>query len=316
MRKDYTRIKLNVDEVRAAIYECENYNELSKKFDCGKDFIKHYLLDNDLYEEYCVAHNLPVKMIKHECSICGKTQNVAALKGVYYCKKHYNQMYRYGKIQKTIYDDNDLEEDGDITRIILRDKNQNVKAVAIIDSEDVSKISGYKWYESDGYCITKGVNPLNGIDIANVIFDDYENKYDHANNNRMDNRKINLRICTSHQNSMNMGKKCTNTSGVIGVQPQKQKKQPTGRWIATITYQYKPIWLGVYQTFDEAVLARLRGEAKYFGEFAPNYNTELGLVDLKYISQTDYLTHHIQMQLNGEIVVNEKEWIANAENSS
>ena len=132
---------------------------------------------------------------------------VSSLKGEYYCKKHFNQMYRYGEIQKTIYDDNDFIEQGDVTQIILRDRYQNVKAIAIIDTEDKPKVQGYKWYESAGYCITKGINPNSGIDIANVIFDDYEHKYDHANNNRLDDRKVNLRIVTSQENAMNMGKK-------------------------------------------------------------------------------------------------------------
>lgn len=307
MRKDYTRIKLDPNEVKAVMNNCKNYKELCEKFNCGKDFMRHFLLDNDLYEEYCISHNLPIKLQKHQCCVCGKTETVSSLKGKYYCKKHFNQMYRYGEIQKTVYDDNDFIEQGDITQIILRDKYQNVKAIAIIDTEDKSKVQGYKWYESAGYCITKGINPNNGIDIANVIFDDYEHKYDHANNNRLDNRKVNLRIATSQENAMNMGKKCTNTSGFTGVQQQKQKGVFTGRWTAGITYKYQNIWLGSHKSFDSAVMARLKAEAQYFGEFAPHYNTELKLIDATYVSQDDNLIHHIQIQLDGTILLNEKE---------
>lgn len=307
MRRDYTRIKLNPDEVKAVMNDCKNYKELCDRFDCGTDFMRHFLLDNNLYEEYCKSHNLPIKIQKHQCCVCGKTETVSPLKGKYYCKKHFNQIYRYGEIKKTIFDDNDFIEQGDITQIILRDKCQNIKAIAIIDTEDKPKVENYKWYATDGYCVTKGIDANNAIDIANVIFNDYEHKYDHANNNRLDDRKINLRIATSQENAMNMGKKCTNTSGFTGVQPQKQKKVFTGRWVANITYNYKSIWLGSYPSFDEAVLARLKGEAQYFKEFAPHYNTELKLIDATYLSKTDNLTHHIQMKLDGTIVLDEKE---------
>lgn len=306
MRRDYKRIKLNPDEVKSAIYECKNYQELSDRFNCGRDFMRWFLIDNDLYEEYCMAHNIPVKLQKHQCCICGETGMVSKLKGNYYCRKHYNQIYRYGEVQKTIYDDNDFIEQGNVTQIVLRDKYQNIKAVTIIDTEDKVKVQGYKWYESDGYCVTKGIDPNNSIDIANVIFDDYKHKYDHANNNRLDNRKVNLRMATSQENAMNMGKKCTNTSGVTGVQPQRYRRVLTGKWVANITYNYQSIWLGVYETFDEAVLARLKGEVQYFKEFAPTYNTELKLLDLTYISKTDQLKHHIQMNLDGTIVLNER----------
>lgn len=100
MRKDYTRIKLDPDEVKAVMNDCKNYKELCEKFNCGKDFMRHFLLDNDLYEEYCISHNLPIKLQKHQCCICSKTETVLSLKGKYYCKKHFNQMYRYGEIQK------------------------------------------------------------------------------------------------------------------------------------------------------------------------------------------------------------------------
>lgn len=306
MNKDYSRIKLNYNEVKEVIQTGKTYNELSKHFGCGKEKIRCFLVDNDLYEEYCKIRNMPVKLTKHKCEVCNNNIRVKHLHGHYYCHRHYNQMYRYGRIlEKTIYDANDIEIDGDIIRIILRDRFQKPKAIAIIDTEDYPKVKPYKWYASDKYCITKGINPESGVDISNVIFNDFENKFDHINHNRMDNRKINLRPVTSHQNAMNMGKKCTNTSGVTGVQAQKELGILTGRWTAIVTYKYKAIWLGSYATFDEAVIARLRGEAKYFQEYAPTYNAETELLELTYFSQTDKLTHQVHMNLDGEIILNE-----------
>jgi len=40
---------------------------------------------------------------------------------------------------------------------------------------------------------------------------------DHISRNKLDNRKINIRLCTSSQNSMNRSKLSINTSGHTGV---------------------------------------------------------------------------------------------------
>ena len=86
---------------------------------------------------------------------------------------------------------------------------------------------------------------------------------DHINNNTLDNRKENLRICTPHQNSMNLKVKSNNTSGIIGVSVCGRK------WRARLMFNRQEIPFGYYEDFDDAVRARLIGEYKYFGEFAP-----------------------------------------------
>ena len=103
---------------------------------------------------------------------------------------------------------------------------------------------------------------------------------------------------------MNMGKKCTNTSGVTGVQKQIYRNGWTGRWIACITYQYKSIWIGSYDNFDDAVIARLKAEAHYFKEYSPNYNIEKGFIALQYLSQNDKLYHYIEVGLDEETLCN------------
>lgn len=297
------RVKLDYDTVKNAIYEYKNQPLMAQALGCGTDKLRQYLNENGLYTLYCEVHNVPYKPQEvRPCIICGETRNTRSFKGDVYCKRHYNQIYRYGRIlSSTIYDQNEIIVDGEIAKIIIKNKDQDYKCETIIDHEDVDKVRKYKWYESYGYCVTKGVKSNNGIDIANVIFDDFENKYDHQNHNKLDNRKTNLRPVTSHQNAMNMGRKNTNTSGVIGVQRQN-KNSP--RWTASITYNYQPIWLGVDINFDEVVLKRLKGEAKYFKQYSPNYNVDKDLICLEYTSQTDGLTHYIEVDLNENVVTN------------
>ena len=87
------------------------------------------------------------------------------------------------------------------------------------------------------------------------------NQVDHINRNRTDNRIVNLREATKQQNSMNMGKFCTNTSGHNGVHPHKG----SGKWQAQITFNYKVIYLGLFESIEEAVAARKAGELRYWG---------------------------------------------------
>ena len=85
---------------------------------------------------------------------------------------------------------------------------------------------------------------------------------DHINGSTLDNRKNNLRVVTQSQNSMNQKKNKSNTSGVPGVSRMNNK------WAANIKVNWKNIFLGIYDNFDEAVTARKDAEEKYFGEYS------------------------------------------------
>ena len=297
------RVKLNYNDVKNAICLYETQPQIAKALGCGVDKLRTYMRENGLYKMYCETHSVPYREVPvSPCIVCGETRNTRRFKENHYCKRHYNQMYRHGRIlESTIYDKNDYVFEENIAKIILKDKDQNIICEAIIDRNDYEKISKYKWYESAGYCVTKGVDHNNGIDIANVIFDDYENRYDHQNHNKLDNRKTNLRPVTCHQNAMNMGKKRTNKSGVTGVQRQNPNSP---RWIATITYNYQSIWLGADIDFDKMVVERLKAEARYFKEYSPNYNNEKNLICLAYTSQTDNKQHYVEVDLNENVVTN------------
>lgn len=299
------RLKLDRDYVQSIIPQTKTIQEMVELCNCSQSSLISFMRENGLYKYYCEQHNLKYNPIFEalKCQICSDNTDVKRLHGIPYCKRHYMQMIRHGKIfESTIYDRNKIiiENNNNIARIIMKNTKQEIVGESIIDIEDIDKIKDLKWYLSFGYCITKGIDKYGGTDIANVIFNDFNNKYDHINHNRLDNRKINLRPVTTQQNAMNMGKKNTNTSGVTGVQCKKVVKGI--KWIASITYNYEGIWLGSYDTFDEAVNARLKGEIKYFGEYSPNYNPETKTICLKYYSLTDDKDHFIEYSLNGELL--------------
>lgn len=300
----YERIKLTKEEVLKNLKQSNNLSQLTEMCGCGRNKIRAFVKDNGIYKEYCEQLNIKyVEPIIRQCEICGNTKTINSLNGHYYCKKHYNQIYRKGHIYETIYDRNEYRFEDNFCYIIIKNRFQEKIDECIIDKKYYNKVKDLKWYKSNGYCVTKGINKDSGIDIANVIYDDFESMYDHINNNKLNNRDINLRIVNSQQNAMNMGKKNTNISGVTGVSKQKQtinkQRIETGRWYANITYNYKSIWLGVFDTFNEAVESRILGEIKYFKEFSPNFKPSTNTIRLDFISKDNNKKYIYEYDLKG-----------------
>ena len=82
---------------------------------------------------------------------------------------------------------------------------------------------------------------------------------DHINRNRSDNRWKNIRPASNLDNSRNKKRLSRNTSGATGVSFIKANQ----KWRATIGVKYKEIYLGYYETFDEALIARKSAERQY-----------------------------------------------------
>ena len=92
------------------------------------------------------------------------------------------------------------------------------------------------------------------------------NEIDHINRIRSDNRIENLRPATRKENSKNKTIQAKNTSGITGVRWDTD----CNKWRASIQVDYKQIYLGLYIEKNEAILARKKAEAKFFGAFAPS----------------------------------------------
>lgn len=85
---------------------------------------------------------------------------------------------------------------------------------------------------------------------------------DHINRNKLDNRKINLRMVTAKDNSLNQGLRKNNTSGYRGVHYSKRYK----KYIAQIMNDGKCYCLGKFDNIEDAIEARINAEIKYFGK--------------------------------------------------
>lgn len=77
---------------------------------------------------------------------------------------------------------------------------------------------------------------------------------DHINGDRKDNRWSNLRLATYHQQSWNTGAQHHNKSGLKGAWPCKA----TGKWQSMLEMDRKRIWLGRFDTAEEAHKAYLK----------------------------------------------------------
>lgn len=134
---------------------------------------------------------------------------------------------------------------------------------ALIDSEDYDKIKHLSWNKSSaGYvrnAVFKGqTNWLSKIIMGATT----EQEVDHINHDKLDNRKENLRICTSSQNCMNRAAKISNT-GVKGVCLDKN----TGKFQVMIMHSGVSHYLGQYKTLEEATVVRKAAEEQYHKEF-------------------------------------------------
>ncbi len=92
-----------------------------------------------------------------------------------------------------------------------------------------------------------------------------ENKkcVDHIDNNKHNNKLVNLRFATSQENNQNRSISNRNTSGYKGVHWHKRSM----KWQARITINGKIINLGSFINKDDAINIRIQRAKNEFGEF-------------------------------------------------
>lgn len=158
---------------------------------------------------------------------------------------------------------NNFKIEGDELRITTKQGD-----VIYADAEDYERLKRHSWCISKtGYAVAN-INHrvikmhrflLNLVDANDVI--------DHKNHNKLDNRKANLRRCTQLQNSKNVQKH--RGSLELGV-----RLTPSGKFSARIMVNRREVFLGNFDTLEEAVNARIKAEQKYCGEFGYHHSVE------------------------------------------
>ncbi len=141
----------------------------------------------------------------------------------------------------------------------------------IVDDEDLRILKDYKWTMlKTGYlcrCVKVDHRKYECRLFHRMIMNAPKGmQVDHINCNPLDNRRSNLRICTSKQNSMNrkhlVGRKY---KGVYrAIRPWGLKKE----WVSRLHHQGKMLHLGYFSSEIEAAKAFNEKAIKLRGSFA------------------------------------------------
>ncbi len=140
--------------------------------------------------------------------------------------------------------------------------------VTLVDDCDFEYLSQWKWtYGNRGYVFRKEYpdKKQNTIWMHRIIMSTPDGmQTDHINGDRLDNRRCNLRLASNIQTGQNQKKRRIGQSGYRGVTLNKS----TFKWQAQIQVWGKKIYLGLYDTREEAFHAYQEASTKHRGEFA------------------------------------------------
>lgn len=137
---------------------------------------------------------------------------------------------------------------------------------ALIDDEDFDLISQYKWHFDGKYAAKKSPDK---VYLHRLIMKPQRSEQvDHIDGNKLNNTKNNLRVANGQNNQANrINPNKNNKSGYKGVyfMNDKRRNKP---WAAHIKVNYKSMYLGVFESKQEAAKAYNQAAIRLFGAFA------------------------------------------------
>ena len=160
----------------------------------------------------------------------------------------------------------EIDADTGAVRYPLRSRKHQ-GTYTLVDAEDLPRLARHPWCttQHSGRLYARSSRPIGKrcILLHRFLTDAPDGMHvDHINGDSLDNRRANLRICTQKENMRNRRRVKGSRSPFIGVHLVK------GRYESRLKVDYTNLYLGRFDTPEEA--ARVRDEAarKYHGEFA------------------------------------------------
>ena len=144
----------------------------------------------------------------------------------------------------------------------LQGKNKRCY-VALVDDDDYDLLTQHRWsLNNSRYAVTfNGSHILMHRLIMNCPKDMV---VDHINNNGLDNRKCNLRICTAIENHYNTKIHVSNKTGFKGVSLHKM----SNKFEVRIRFNGKKLHIGLFDDKEEAAKAYDLAAKSYHKQFA------------------------------------------------
>jgi hypothetical protein len=156
---------------------------------------------------------------------------------------------------------------------------------AVVDDNLYSYLSQWKWFaqkQTKGdyyYAVTQIRNPFkpkraNGscayttVSMHQFILGVHgrDNIVDHADCDTLNNQIQNLRPCDRSQNAANRGPTRANTSGIKGISKNGNK------WVAATRLHGKRVYIGRFDSPEEAHAAYAKVTKEHYGEFSRTQN--------------------------------------------
>lgn len=138
-----------------------------------------------------------------------------------------------------------------------------IKGYALVDAADYERVMARRWTQrTDGY--VKESSP-SCAKLHRFILGEPDQQVDHIDGNRANCCRSNLRLATPAQNASNRGPSRNNKSGYKGV---CQWTRRPGKWMAQVGFQGSRVYLGEFDTPEEAARAHDAKARELHGEFA------------------------------------------------
>lgn len=168
------------------------------------------------------------------------------------------------------FDRREIEVCANEARVPLHGRSGVFYGWAIIDLCDIDRVKDVAWtIDPRGYVAGRPSKSKSSVTLHRWILmyrDSEVGTIDHADGNKLNNKRSNLRQCSQAENARNTKLAKNNSSGFKGV-----SLDVNGKWRARIWKDRKEIRIGTFSNIEDAVAAYDKAALELHGEFAsPN----------------------------------------------